>query len=77
MSTLASPTQGPLASAHRIPRSNIQFDDAAKPLGKGGFGEVFKGMRKCRSQVAVKRLLPCLTAQPRAKIQKEVALNAA
>ncbi len=74
MSSLASPTPGPLASAHLIPRSDIQFDDAAKPLSKGGFGEVFKGMRKGGSQVAVKRLLPGLTAQSRAEFQKEVAL---
>ena len=74
MSSLAGSTPGPLASAHLIPRSDVQFDDAAKPLGKGGFGEVFKGMRKGGSQVAVKRLLPGLTAQSRAEFQKEVAL---
>jgi hypothetical protein len=60
MSSLAIPNPGP--SAHVIPRSDIQFDDSAKPLGKGGFGEVFKGMRNGGSQVAVKRLLPGLTA---------------
>jgi serine/threonine protein kinase len=60
-------------STHLIPRSDIQIDES-KPLGQGGFGVVFKGTRRGGSHVAVKRLLPGLTAQSRAAFQKEVAI---
>jgi len=59
-------------SAHLIARSDIKYDDSAKPLGNGGFGVVFKGTRTGGSQVAVKRLLPGMTAQSRLAFQKEV-----
>jgi serine/threonine protein kinase len=60
---------------HLIARadSHIQFDES-KPLGQGGYGAAFKGVRKGGSRVAVKRLLQGLTAQSRAVFRQEVAI---
>ena len=69
----AAPDAHSLSFSHLIARADIQLDES-KLLGKGGFGAVFKGMRSGVSQVAVKRLLPGLTAQSRALFQREVAI---
>ena len=69
----AAPDARSVGGSHLIARADIHIDES-KLLGKGGFGSVFKGTRKGGSQVAVKRLLPGLTAQSRALFQREVAI---
>jgi serine/threonine protein kinase len=72
MSRSLSPPPGiAVSTAHLIARSDIQIQDS---LGQGGYGEVFKGLRKGGSRVAVKRLLQGLTSQSKADFQKEVGI---
>jgi eukaryotic-like serine/threonine-protein kinase len=61
-------------TAHLIPRSDIHIQDS---LGHGGYGEVFSGLRKGGSKVAVKRLLQGLTSQSKSEFKREVAFLSA
>jgi serine/threonine protein kinase len=70
-----SPTPGTAAGvAHLIPRADIQIQDF---VGRGGFGEVFRGLRKGGSTVAVKRLSQGLSAKSKAEFKREVAFLSA
>jgi len=76
MSRFPSPTPPGMAegTAHLIPRSDIDIQDS---LGQGGYGEVFSGLRKGGSRVAVKRLLQGLTAKSKSEFKREVAVLSA
>ena len=76
MSRFPSPPPPGMAegTAHLIPRSDIDIQDS---LGQGGYGEVFSGLRKGGSRVAVKRLLQGLTAKSKSEFKREVAVLSA